>query len=405
MRVYAFFENPLFYETRMINRIPMALYSIGFYLKLLIIPYPLCCYYGYSTIPLVSWSTPYVIISLLFYLGILWYGLKKLKHKHILSYSIMVYLLGIFPFSNLISLSTGIIGERFIYFASLGFCLAVAYFLITIFKIDLKHQTKNLNTSFSFCVTFIFVLHGILTIARNANWKDEVTLFRHDSKNFKNSCNLQYITGNKIYSEVFRASSETERNTLLGEATGHYSQALKLMEEGVQKYPKDYTTMNNIGTLYINIFNNAGKAHPFFKKSISLKPDDEVTQFNDAFCYEKKNLPDSAIYYYENLVQSKTTYLPVYTQLRELYWKKSDYTKAIECDKKAIEINSFDPRLYINLGNSYMANKDTLNGILQFEEALTKEPDNLLLLNQITTFLTTSGYIERANELKKRFPH
>lgn len=404
-RVYAFFENPLFYETNILNRIPLALYSIGYYIKLLVLPYPLCCYYGYSTIPFVDWSTPFVITSLFFHSAIFIYALKTLKQKNILSYSILVYLIGIFPFSNIVSLSTGVVGERFIYFASFGYCIAIACLLMMIFKFDPKHHTKKLKTSLSISLLIIFILHATLTISRNSNWKDEITLFRHDSKNFKNSCNLQYITGNKIYSEAFNTSSEAKRNALIAEATNHYTQALKLMEEGVKKYPKDYTTMNNIGTIYINIFNDGAKAHPYFKKSISFKPDDEITQFNDAFCYEKRNLPDSAIIYYEKLVLLKTKYVPVYTQLRELYWKKTNYAKAIECDKKAIEVSPLDARLYVNLGNSYMSDNDTLNGIIQFEQALEKEPGNTLLLNQITTFLNSSGYTEKAQELKKRFPH
>lgn len=402
-RVYAFFENPLFYETNILNRIPLALYSIGYYIKLLVFPYPLCCYYGYSTIPFVDWSTPIVIVSLFFHVTIFIYAIKKIKQKSILSYSILIYLIGIFPFSNIVSLSTGVVGERFIYFASFGYCIAIAYFLMLLYKFDLNHQTQKINTSFSFSLIIIFIFHATLTISRNSNWKDEITLFRHDSKNFKNSCNLQYITGNKLYTEAFNTSSNSKRDALIIEATSHYKQAVKLMEEGVKKYPQDYTTMNNIGTIYINIFNDGAKAHPYFKKSLSINPTDEITQFNDAFCYEKRDIPDSAIYYYEKLVLSKTKYLPVYTQLREIYWKKTNYTKAIECDKKAIEISPPDARLYVNLGNSYMANKDTLNGILQFEQALETEPGNKLLLNQIVIFLNSSGYTEKAKNLQVRF--
>lgn len=402
-REFAFFENPLFYETNILNRIPLALYSIGYYIKLLVFPYPLCCYYGYSTIPFVDWLTPFVIVSLFFHVTIFIFAIKKIKQKSVLSYSILVYLIGIFPFSNIVSLSTGVVGERFIYFASFGYCIAIAYLLILLFKFDLKHQTKKINTSFSFCLIIIFILHATLTISRNSNWKDEITLFRHDSNNFKNSCNLQYITGNKLYSEAFSTSFNAKRNALISEATNHYTLAVKLMEEGVKKYPKDYTTMNNIGTIYINIFNDAAKAHPYFKKSLSINPNDEITQFNDAFCYEKRNIQDSAIYYYEKLVLSKTKYLPVYTQLREIHWKKLNFTKAIECDKKAIEISPLDARLYVNLGNSYMANKDTLNGILQFEQALETEPANKLLLNQIVIFLNSSGYTEKAKNLQVRF--
>lgn len=399
-RVFAFFENPLFYETNILNKISLALYSIGYYIKLLVIPHPLCCYYGYNTIPLAKFTSPFVIISFLFHISIFIYALIKIKEKNILAFGILFYLIGIFPFTNLLSVPTGIIAERYIYFATFGYCLCIAFFLLKFFKIDLKEQSKKIPPTFYLVLFIIFIFHSSITISRNAKWKDEMTLFKNDCKNFENSCNLQYITGNKLYLEMINTPSGAKKDALITEMTSHFKRALKLMEDGVKEYPKDYTTLNNIGTIYVNIFNDAKSAQPYFKKSLLLKPTDEVTQYNYAFCFEKKNLEDSAIIFYEKMITNQTNYLPVYSQLRALYLKKMDFDKTIECDKKAVNISQKDARLYINLGNSYISNKDTLNGIIQFEKAIELEPTNFPLKKQIIAFLDSAGFTERAKKIK-----
>ncbi|MBC7696054.1 MAG: glycosyltransferase family 39 protein [Burkholderiales bacterium] len=410
LREFAFFENPLFYDDSFLSRFSLALYTIGYYIKLLVFPYPLCCYYGYNTIPIDNWESPFIYISGIFYLLIIIYAIKKIPIKSILSYSILIYLLGILPFANIKTPLSGIVGERFIYFASFGFCIASTYLLLSFFKINLKvnsntdnfqSKIRDLNFFPKFFISVILIIYSTLTISRSNKWKDEITLFRNDIKHFKNSCNLHYLIGNNLYPKIFTTPSGALRDSIIRETTFHYKQAVLLMIEGVKKYPADFTTLNNIGTIYINIFNDAATAQPFFKKSIIINPDDDVAQYNYAFCYEKRNLPDSAIFYYEKMILANKTYPLVYIQLRELYIKKHQYLQAIICDKEAIKQNPIQAKLYINLGNTYMLNKDTLKGIEQFEKAVNIEQGNVNLRAQIIAFLKSAGYIERAKKLEK----
>jgi hypothetical protein len=400
MRSYAFFENPLFFENNFLARLPIAFYSIGYYIKLLIVPYPLCCYYGSYEIPMAQWTSPFVIVSIVFYGLITMYALRTVFKKSMLSYSIIAYLIGIFPFANMVTLAVGIIGERFIYFATYGFCISIAYLLLTFFKTNITSRValniKALSLPFKISVTGILIILTMLTLVRNTKWKDETTLFRNDVKKFDSSCNLHYLLGNKLYPEIFNTPNGVKRDAIINEATFHYKRALTLMIEGVKKYPTDFVTLNNIGTIYINIFNDAVSAQPFFKQALHLKPTN---------CYEKRNSLDSAIVYYEEMVSENTQYAPVYIQLRELYLTKKQYSKTINCDEKLINLSPLQAKLYVNLGNSYMLNKDTLHGIIQFEKAVALEPQNINLRNQIITFLKSAGYNDKANTLKKGLAH
>ncbi len=405
LREFAFFENPLFYEQGFLKRIPVALYTTGYYLRLLALPYPLCCYYGYNLIPMAGWGAPAVLLSAGALLLMLWYAGKTFLQKNVLSYSILVFLAGVFPFANILTPVVGIVGERFIYLASFGFCLAVAYLLLLLFKVDPRQRPafgiRGLKRSLLAGVALILFAATVLTISRNRWWKDELTLFRHDAASFGQSCTLKYITANKLYNDVFRMPAGPERDAITREATAHFRQAVALMEEGVAKYPSDHITLNNIGTIYVNILDNPAAAQPFFNRSAVLEPGNAVAQYNVAFCYEKRQMADSAVFFYQKMVSAGTPYSPAYDRLRELYVRRQQYPQAVACDEKAVERDPTNARLRINLGNIYLLNKDTLSGIRQFEKAVELEPANTGLRTQIARFLESAGYAAEAKKLVK----
>lgn len=400
LRQYVFFENPLFYE-KFPARLPMAFYTLGYYARLLLWPYPLSCYYGYNTLPLAGWGSPWVIISLLLHLGLLAYAIKGLRQKSVLSYGILFYLLALAPFANVLTPVVGIVAERFAYLASMGFCIAIAFVILRLLKVNTRAPLtlKGLKPAFTVLLLVIVLTASAMTVSRNSQWKDDLSLLRHDVKRFDNSCNLHYLTGNKLYPMIFNLPKGPKQDSLIREATFHLLEAAKLMTEGVRKYPGDYTTLNNIGTIYVNIMNDGAAAQPFFRQSLAVKPDNMLARYNFAYCYEKMAMPDSAIIIYEKMAAGNTNYLPVYLQLRELYLAKKEYAKTLACDRKALSLEPAQARLHINLGNTLLVMKDTLAGIARFEEAVALEPSNASLRSQIVSFLRSAGYADRAAKL------
>ncbi|MDF2449766.1 MAG: tetratricopeptide repeat protein [Bacteroidota bacterium] len=403
-RDYVFFENPLFYKGDFLSRLPISLYSLGYYLKLLFLPYPLSCYYGFNVVPDAEWGNPVVILSALIYIGMLIFAIIKFKEKSVLSYCVLVFLLGIYPFSNLFFTPTGIIADRYIYFSSLPFCIALVWGLLKINNIALvrlpQGQKIKLKSFFIYCFLFLLSTYSITSISRNSKWKDELTLLRNDLRHFPQSCNLNYIGGNKLYSQILQTPAFKQKEDLITEAKKYFKQALDLMEQGVNRYPEDFTTLNNIGTIYVNIFNDPVSALPFFKRSLAANSKNKQTLFNYAFCYERKNQKDSAMLAYENLIRIDEDFFEAYARLKPLYLEKNNFTKALVCDQKAIEKDPGNAKLYIDFGNTYINNKDTTNAINQFIKAVKLEPNNTNLKNQIVAFLTASGNTERIPELQ-----
>ena len=397
-RVFVFFENPLFFETDVLRRIPFAFYTAGYYLKLFLIPHPLSCYYGYNTIPYANWSSVFVWGSLFFHVFIGVYALLKLPQKSIISYGIFIYLLGVLPFANLITPVVGIVGERFVYFASLGFCISLAYLLFIVFKEDVEsknQKSKNFKPLFKITCLVLLSVYSIKITSRNPVWKDKLTLFRNDVSSFENSCNLNYIIANALVGQINKTTNTEEKNKLINEAKLHYKKTAELMSEGLKVYPEDYTTLNNLATIYVDVFNDATLAQPFFKKVITLNPANKEGQFNYGYCYEKRNIPDSAIFWYEKMLSEKVRYFPAYQRLHDLYYINKSYEKIILSNKKAIKLFPEKVALYINVGNAYMLNGDTISGLTYFEDAAAIPPlDYVLLQNIANVFMATKDTLK-----------
>jgi len=391
VREFVFFENPLYFDHSFLTRISLSLYSMGYYLKLLVFPFPLCCYYGYNTIPVNDWSSPLIYIALIFYAAIGIYALVQLPKKNILSYAIIIFLLGILPFANLLKPVVGIVGERFIYFASLGFCIIASYGILLLFKMDVKDKSKFKiqNSKFIWFSIVIFVAYSGLTLSRNTKWKDILTLFRNDAQQFESSYLLQNFTAISLFEQSANLPSGYKKEAMVQEAQFRIKNAATILSEGLIKYKEDYLTTTTLGTIYNNYLNDVERASMCFKKSFAINPKYDVTRFNIGLCYQKKALLDSAFFVYENMVLENTTYPPVYFNLHELCIVKKEYKKAILFDKKAV-VNcpkEFKAKAYINLGNIYMMDKDTLHAISSFKEAISIEPKNIGLRNQVNAFL------------------
>jgi len=405
LREYAFFENPLFFEHDLLKRIPFVFQTMGYYLKLMLWPYPLVCYYGYNAIPMLGWDSPLVWISLLVHLGIGIFCLVKLPKKNILAFSGLVYLAGIIPFSNLYTPVVGIVGERFVYFSSLGYCLAFAYVLMIISKKVApkgKEGWQSIAPATKIFLVMIFCAFSFSVIARNAKWKDMLTLCRNDVKLMDDSYMLQFFTAKTLYDKSQVTPLGMERDKMLSEAAGHFRKAANLLEEGLKQYPEDYHTMSALGTLYVNYLGDINAAMPWFKRSLAIKHDYEVGRYNLAFCYERMNRPDTALVLYEKMVAAGASYAPIYYRLHELYVQKEQYQKAIELNKKSLVLNPQDIKLYVNLGNAYMLQKDTLNGLKFYEAAAAASPRDRALLMHVANIYSLVGNEQKAREYEKK---
>ncbi len=106
------------------------MYSLGKYIALLFWPHPLSHdYYPYA-IPKISVIAFIPLLSLAAYAFMSYFGLKGIGKKSIYAYSILFYLISLSIVSNIVINVGTFMNERFVFMASAGFSIAVAYFMV-----------------------------------------------------------------------------------------------------------------------------------------------------------------------------------------------------------------------------------------------------------------------------------
>ncbi|MDF2436579.1 MAG: tetratricopeptide repeat protein [Bacteroidota bacterium] len=393
VRTFVFTENPLFYDHSLASRIPASLFILLFYLKLMVFPFPLSAYYGYNTVPIAGWAEPMVWISLLLHLAMLFFGIRYYKRYKILSYGLLAYLLAILPYSNLLRPGVGIVAERYSLAASFGFSIFLPILILFIFNRGMKSITPFKITKQSVLfASVLIVFFSFRTFSRNNDWKDIKTLFKRDLEYYPNSYNLHYIYANAISREIPKQTNLDVKNDLRSEALTHYSEVARIVESGLAKAPSDYISRNNLGTIYVNYLNQPKRAVPLFEEAIRLNPAYAEAYYNLGFCYEKLNQSDSAAANYEAAIKLNDHYIDAYKRLDAIYQDKHLFSEAIAAGEKAIKSFPANAELYINVGNAQLSNKDTVNGIINFEKAVNAEPRNVNLKQQIFSFFQSIGY-------------
>ena len=93
----------------------------------------------------------------------------------------------------------GIVGERFVFFASIGLSILLSYFLLNMLK------NKKATISIILIITVAFTTS---IIKRNKDWKSEKTLFESDLKNNPNSVKLNILCANELITEIKKNNSK-----------------------------------------------------------------------------------------------------------------------------------------------------------------------------------------------------
>ncbi len=150
------------------------MYTLGKYIALMVFPHPLSHdYYPYA-IPKSSLFTLIPFISLVGYIVLAAIGIKGWKSKNIYSYSILFYLATLSIVSNIVINLGTFMNERFIFMASAGFCIAVAYFLS-------HHLSKLFNGGWILGAVLALgatVGYGLKSYVRVPVWENALSLNR-----------------------------------------------------------------------------------------------------------------------------------------------------------------------------------------------------------------------------------
>lgn len=382
VREFKFHENPLLANgSTFSERLSLSLYSSLFYLKMLIFPFKMSYYYGYSTIPVVTWKTWQVWMSLLIYLPITVYGFYAFFKRKIVGLGIVLCLGIMLSVNNLLMPMVGIVADRFTYSLSLGFCIVLGYLLLKVFKIDFnKEQIKiKLPQAFIVVTSIIIVVYSGRTIARNPDWHDYLHTYRVDVENVPNSAKAHSLVANVLYTQVINDRSNPENIKKIEDIIYHYGRAVEIDSSYL-------TCLNNLASSYIEMLGDYGKGIYYSRKALDIDPNYMEANFNLATAYNRSNMPDSAFKYYLIAIEKEPNNLTSYNAFSSFLSSQNKTEEGIEALKR-IAKNSDKPKfIYTAIANIYSKNPAKIEmAILYFEKALASDTTDTVLKNHLNT--------------------
>jgi len=411
-------------------KIPTTFLLFALCLKLLIVPHPLRYDYSYNQIPAVHMNNIWALLGVLLFFAGAFLAYKQFIKKSIWGFAISLFYITLIPSLAFTILRGGIFAERFLFFPSLGFCIALVYGLSLFIKTEMHSTaaTKEwLRSSMKFLlpVALIFMLYSFKTVNRNMVWKDNLTLFSTDIKTGENSAQNQRHLANQY---VYLASNEKDSVKKVEYAMN----ALKASKQALHIHPKfgeaDYLT----GLVYQLITPNTDSAIYYYNRAIIHAPGYAIPYYNMGIIYQNMGKNNVASFYYNEAVKYNPEYLEAkaaadnlrkagfdvyinplsvaidttttnknntyYFNLGNYYASQNDYNNAVKSYLKSIELNANNENVYINLANCYGMLKQYNKGIEVCNLILSKNPSNKLALKNLAIMYNMLGDANRSNE-------
>jgi len=333
------------------------------YLILMIFPYELSYDYSFNQIPLVTLGNPISILSIVIHIALIFYAIKTFSKNKVVSYFIIFYFVTFSIVSNLMFNIGTSMAERFAYMPSFGICVLLAYGLIKLLKITLNGSPALKTIPITVLLILVFIT-ATKTIARNRDWKDNMTLFKADLNKVPESARSHLYYG----IECYKLYEKNHNAALVDESVSHLIKSAEIN-------PKFHYAYLNLGVVYEHT-DRFREALNNYKNVLKLEPDNYQSIYGVGYCYGRGlNQPDSAIPYLKKLVVDYKLTKPEYFEgLGNCYSAKENTGEAISYYKQGIFYNPNYARLYFNAGVTYGKMGKLDSSDIYFNKAFELDP-------------------------------
>lgn len=219
-------NNP-FAEMSLSERFATISYTLGMYLKLLFVPYPLTHdYYPYH-IPRMNGSQPIVWLSLIANATLFLWSMWAMFKRNIFAFFVFFYYATLSIVSNIL-ISVGVfMNERFAFIPSLAFAVVIPLLII---RIPFKSK-KLRSTILGSILALMFVAYAYITIQRLPAWESPFSLNASAIQVSENSARANLFYGVELYKKATDDPNAKEKYSILDEAMVYVDRSLEI-------YPK-----------------------------------------------------------------------------------------------------------------------------------------------------------------------
>lgn len=311
---------------------------LGEYLRLLVFPHPLSWDYSYNQFPLVGWDSMQAGLSLLLHLGLLYLAISRIIIRDVIGFCILFYALTLAVTSNIFFLNGSTLGERFLFMPSWAFCILLPVSLTKWTKLELRQWKPRHRFGWLAGMSSLILLGSILTINRNGDWKNNLSLFEAGVQAAPNSAR----THASLAFEYKQQALATD-NPELGRA--YLQKAEAAFDRSLEIYPAFEYALYNFGVFYLEL-GVLERAEHYFRELLKIVPDHENGLNNLGVALFRQQRYPAAIPYFERLLQVNPQHHQALTNLGASYFNLNEMAKALPYYEKSLELQENNSAAY-----------------------------------------------------------
>ena len=342
-----FLDNMLAGAPSVSSRVATAIMMLGYYARLLFVPYPLVCDYGYHTFGFLGFGNIWVLLSVVLYAGMAVISVLNLvrKQKDPYSFARLFFLITIALFANIFILIGSTMAERFLFFPSVGFCLFVSLLLHRWLAKDNNEGPKKMWL----VLVPVLVIFAGLTIQRNAEWKDNYTLAKADAAKSPNNARLLQSLGYEETTDgVADETDPKEKEHILQQGIAH-------LERSISIYPGNSSAHNYLGNLFAKL-QRYDSAEVQLKEAVALAPQNPVALCDLGAVYFARQQYATSAALCKHALQISPDNVAVMNNIAMNYLQMRVFDTAIYFSQKAL---AHDPGNQLSAGIIAAANRET----------------------------------------------
>ena len=366
-RPILFIEFPVNYPASANTLVATSAYQFWEYFMLQIKPWPMS-FYSHTM------REPGVIFSILVFLLLLVLALMFIRKNQAVSFSLFFMILSILPYLCVVSVIPGMIADRYSFQSSFGFSILLAMGFVYFYDLSEASAfskyiyTPRLKQITKFTFIFVVSCYTSISFLRNGQWKDSVTLMRHDIQIVPQSVQAHNLLAHHLVERSFEVTDATEQKQMREESLMHFKRSVEL-------YPTFFNTNYDLARNFA-LLNQADSAIFWFKKSINID-----TTFMEAYLsvgelYFQTNQYEKAIPYFESVSRNQPQRYASYDRLGLIYMRQYKYDKAMSIYTNAIKNVPEVAGSYLNIGIIYSNTHKIDSARYWFQKALQVSPGN-----------------------------
>ena len=378
-----------------------------YYLRLLLLPWPLNCDYSYNQVSLVGWNNIYAISGVVTYALLLATSFVFFKKKSLISFCILFFFISSAPTNNLFFINGATIGERFLFVPSVAVCILIPWLLSLLLHLDLHELSLKSKNGFMGILAFLILIFGGLSYSRSQDWKDNISLFQKAVEQSPKSARSHYYLGSMYMNSITENQDKSESEKIIANAIEEFNETLEIYPTypqalynsglcyvmikdtvtAIERYrraidadPAAIPAINNLGVIY-NSRGNLDSAKYYFEMAYKLDPDAKNSKANISAIYlyiginyQNKAEVDSAILFYRQSLAFDDKSLYAINNLSSLFIQKSKLDSALFYLQKGYAIDSSSVMILESMGATYFMQKKYNDAISYAKKAFESQP-------------------------------